>query len=90
MGQSGPDEVPGAGITIGQFGDLERRPLGLIQSAESSARAPRSRGRRSHRPPNSDTFWHGPDSRFAKATTAAAVCANICLEIRDRLLRKRD
>ena len=29
----GPDEVPGAGITIGQFADPEGRPIGLIKSA---------------------------------------------------------
>lgn len=29
----GPDEVPGAGITIGQFADPEGRPIGVIKSA---------------------------------------------------------
>ena len=29
----GPDEVPGAGITIGQFADPDGRPIGLIKSA---------------------------------------------------------
>jgi uncharacterized protein len=28
----GPDHVPGAGITIGQFADPEGRPIGLITS----------------------------------------------------------
>jgi predicted enzyme related to lactoylglutathione lyase len=29
----GPDEVPGAGITIGQFADPEGRVIGLMSSA---------------------------------------------------------
>jgi hypothetical protein len=89
MGLSGRGEVPGTGIRIGQFRDLESRPSGPSSPQELRTGAPLAR-RTSHSPPNSDTFWPGPDWRFAKATTAASVCANICLEIRDKLLQKRD